>query len=368
MPRARGSTCSPRFSIEPVVREDQVATGIEQDEAVAERRGAHQQREAESTARRSCRSARRSPRDSRPANDRSRDVISRSISARMTRKVAKLRRCGQTWTVRRFQAGTIGIESEAGSRTPTVTPYDWRYDGALCKKCRGNSNQIARGDRLAITKAALPKRYAASRTGRRRRTRAARGPRPRARRDERDGARNRNGRPGGASRTPAQCRKGRGEEGPEPRRSSRSDRWPARRRCDKRHWGVLLIFVMMVVAPIIGRRLLPLQPSRPTNMPRHPVFPFERRSWLSGRADGRAVASSWAGRAMPKPTCSTSSSRARIWSTATRLRGSTCSAHYTGPYETDPVFALKPGGTVEDLVEYWHRIVKRHLRFRPPGW
>ena len=32
--------------------------------------------------------------------------------------------------------------------------------------------------------------------------------------------------------------------------------------------------------------------------------------------------------------------------------------HYTAPYAEDPVFGLKPAGTVEDLVHYWHRIVK----------
>lgn len=32
--------------------------------------------------------------------------------------------------------------------------------------------------------------------------------------------------------------------------------------------------------------------------------------------------------------------------------------HYTAPYGRDPVFALKPDGTIEDLVDYWHRIVK----------
>tara|TARA_R100000322_G_scaffold94439_8_gene59102 strand:+ start:7554 stop:8744 length:1191 start_codon:yes stop_codon:yes gene_type:complete len=32
-------------------------------------------------------------------------------------------------------------------------------------------------------------------------------------------------------------------------------------------------------------------------------------------------------------------------------------AHYSAPYETDPVFALKPGGTIEDLVAYWQRVV-----------
>ncbi|PIE06892.1 MAG: sugar transporter [Rhodobacterales bacterium] len=33
-------------------------------------------------------------------------------------------------------------------------------------------------------------------------------------------------------------------------------------------------------------------------------------------------------------------------------------AHYTAPYATDPVFALEPGGTIEDLVKYWSRVVK----------
>lgn len=33
-------------------------------------------------------------------------------------------------------------------------------------------------------------------------------------------------------------------------------------------------------------------------------------------------------------------------------------SHYSEPYERDPIFAFKPDGTVEDLVEYWQRIVK----------
>jgi capsular polysaccharide transport system permease protein len=32
--------------------------------------------------------------------------------------------------------------------------------------------------------------------------------------------------------------------------------------------------------------------------------------------------------------------------------------HYTQPYDSDPIFALKPGGTIEDLLDYWHRIVR----------
>ncbi len=33
-------------------------------------------------------------------------------------------------------------------------------------------------------------------------------------------------------------------------------------------------------------------------------------------------------------------------------------AHYTAHYDQDPVFSLKPDGTVEDLLAYWHRIAK----------
>lgn len=33
-------------------------------------------------------------------------------------------------------------------------------------------------------------------------------------------------------------------------------------------------------------------------------------------------------------------------------------AHFTAPYARDPFFALKPGGTVEDLVAYWHKIIR----------
>lgn len=32
-------------------------------------------------------------------------------------------------------------------------------------------------------------------------------------------------------------------------------------------------------------------------------------------------------------------------------------SHYSAPYATDPVFALDPESTIEELVEYWHRIV-----------
>lgn len=32
-------------------------------------------------------------------------------------------------------------------------------------------------------------------------------------------------------------------------------------------------------------------------------------------------------------------------------------AHYAAPYEVDPVFALEPGGTIEDLANHWSRIV-----------
>lgn len=32
-------------------------------------------------------------------------------------------------------------------------------------------------------------------------------------------------------------------------------------------------------------------------------------------------------------------------------------AHYAASYQTDPVFALEPGGTIEDLANHWSRIV-----------
>jgi len=31
--------------------------------------------------------------------------------------------------------------------------------------------------------------------------------------------------------------------------------------------------------------------------------------------------------------------------------------HYTAPHQADPIFALKPDSTIEDLVEYWQRMV-----------
>ncbi|HFQ15495.1 MAG TPA: sugar transporter [Rhodobacteraceae bacterium] len=33
-------------------------------------------------------------------------------------------------------------------------------------------------------------------------------------------------------------------------------------------------------------------------------------------------------------------------------------AHYSAPFEQDPVFSLKPGATFEDLVDYWSRVVR----------
>lgn len=38
---------------------------------------------------------------------------------------------------------------------------------------------------------------------------------------------------------------------------------------------------------------------------------------------------------------------------ALNLRG-----HYSAPYDTDPVFAFDPGGSTEDLVDYWRAMVK----------
>ncbi len=32
--------------------------------------------------------------------------------------------------------------------------------------------------------------------------------------------------------------------------------------------------------------------------------------------------------------------------------------HFTGPHDQDPVFALTPGGTIEDLYRYWGRVVQ----------
>ena len=123
-----------------------------------------------------------------------------------------------------------------------------------------------------------------------------------------------------------------------------------------RHWGLFLAFVLMVVAPISGVAyyLYGVASDQYASTSGFSVrkedvsSPAELMGGLSqfmgGSGDGEA-----------DMLYEFIQSQDLVTKLDARLD---LQDHYTGPHSDDPIFGLKPGGTVEDLVHYWHRIVK----------
>ncbi len=176
-----------------------------------------------------------------------------------------------------------------------------------------------------------------------------------ARVDERDGPRNDEGQPGGANKRRRNAE----------RAAAKKDQNPqvieirpmaGRAQMRKRHWGIIIIFVLMVAAPIsaVSFYLFTIATDQYASTSGFTVrkedvgSPVELMGGLSQFMGG-------AGDAEADMLYEFIQSQDLVTELDARLD---LRAHYTGPYKNDPVFSLKPGGTVEDLVDYWHRIVK----------
>lgn len=124
----------------------------------------------------------------------------------------------------------------------------------------------------------------------------------------------------------------------------------------KRHWGLLVAFLVMVAAPISGVAYYlfgvatdQYASSSGFSVRKEDVgSPAELMGGLSQFMGG-------SGDAEADMLFVFIQSQDLVTVLDTRLDLQT---HYTAPYKDDPVFSLKPGGTVEDLVDFWHRIVK----------
>lgn len=124
----------------------------------------------------------------------------------------------------------------------------------------------------------------------------------------------------------------------------------------KRHWGVLAAFLLMVALPVTatGYYLFAIATDQYASTSGFSVrkeevgSPAELMGGLSQFMGGAG-----GGDADMLYEFIQSQDLVTVLDNRLDLR-----THYTAPYSRDPVFSLKPGGTVEDLVDYWHRIVK----------
>ncbi len=127
-------------------------------------------------------------------------------------------------------------------------------------------------------------------------------------------------------------------------------------RMRSRHWGLFLVFMFMVIAPIsaIAYYLYEVAADQYASTSGFSVrnedvsSPAELMGGLSQFMGGSS-----GGEADMLYEFIQSQDLVTKLDKRLDLRG-----HYTEPHAADPVFGLEPAGTIEDLVRYWHRIVK----------
>lgn len=126
----------------------------------------------------------------------------------------------------------------------------------------------------------------------------------------------------------------------------------------KRHWGLLTAFILMVLIPVVGIGYY-LKTIATDQYASESGFSVRKEdvgapgAELMGGLTSFLGGSSSAGEADMLYEFIQSQNLVAKLDERLDLR-----AHYTAPYADDPVFGLKPGGTIEDLTDYWHRIVR----------
>jgi len=127
-------------------------------------------------------------------------------------------------------------------------------------------------------------------------------------------------------------------------------------RMRSRHWGLLVAFLLMVVVPVsgVGVYLYGVAADQYASSSGFSV----RKEDISSPAELMGGLSQFMGGssgAEADMLFEFIQSQDLVTNLDERLN---LREHYTALYEKDPVFGLKPDGTIEDLVRYWHRIVK----------
>ena len=130
---------------------------------------------------------------------------------------------------------------------------------------------------------------------------------------------------------------------------------PARMR--RRHLGLIMGFLMMVLAPLcaiawyLGARA-EAQYASLTGFTVRQEESGAASSMLGGFAQFAAISSTTGDTDILHEFIQSQELVARI---ATHFD---LVAHYTGPWERDPIFALAPDPSIEDLLDYWQRVVR----------
>lgn len=299
----------------------------------------------------------------------------------MTRKAVKPRllRCGVP--LAGSNAGVIGIESIPGSEADKRTPHCWRFGLPLCKTGRKISNRNTEGERLANLKGnavstegeepGTTDDQSVKPTGKQRPAAVAAGQAatssPKnagnaARKGQGAGKANIAGK---ANQAPAKTGKQPAEEAKPQRQANQKAAEPqvieirpiARKaRMRSRHWGLFVAFIVLVLLPVTGTAYY---------LYRVAVDQYASTSGFSVRKEDVSSAAELMGGLTQFMGGSSGGEADMLYEfiqsqdLVTKLdERLNLREHYTGPYEQDPVFGLAPDGTVEDLVSYWHRVVK----------
>lgn len=129
---------------------------------------------------------------------------------------------------------------------------------------------------------------------------------------------------------------------------------PARIR--RRHWGLMLSFLVLVVAPLVAIFVYLTEYAAPqfastagfTVRQNEPTGPSELLGGITQLAAGPATVDG-------DILYEFIESQALVQRLQARMD---LTAHYSAPHETDPIFALPPDTSIEDFVDHWQRVVR----------
>lgn len=123
----------------------------------------------------------------------------------------------------------------------------------------------------------------------------------------------------------------------------------------KRHWGLLLGFFLIVLLPLSGVGYYLME--RTTDQYASVAgFSVRQESATNSAALLGGLSQFVGGSGSSEADMLYEYLRSQDLVTAINARMD-LREHYTKPHNIDPVFALKPGSTIEELVNYWRRIV-----------
>lgn len=125
----------------------------------------------------------------------------------------------------------------------------------------------------------------------------------------------------------------------------------------KRHWGLALGFFLIVVAPLaaLGYYLLERATDQYASVAGFSVRQEENSAPSTSMLGGLAGFVGGGGNGDSEMLFQYIQSQDLVSKIDQQIDLRT---HYTAPYNKDPFFALKPGSSIEDLLDYWKRVVR----------